>query len=123
MSDLEDDLVERIRVAGLPPPAREFPFPGVRGDRRWRFDLAWVSHRVAVEVDGGGWVRGRHCRPKGFESDCEKHSQAVACGWRLLRVTTRMIESGDAVDLIRRALLVAVVEGVAVVRDGASLPF
>ena len=37
-------------------PEREFRFC----ERRWRFDFAWPSHKVAVEIDGGIFIHGRH---------------------------------------------------------------
>lgn len=72
--------------------------------RKWRFDLAWPDHKVAVEIDGGSWVGGRHTSGSGFEADCEKLSEAAALGWRVLRVTPKMVKDGRAVDVILRAL-------------------
>jgi hypothetical protein len=74
---------------GLPMPTREYP---VAPDRRWRFDYAWPAERVALEVDGGTWIGGRHSRALGFERDCRKLNQAAAAGWRVLRVTPGMLE-------------------------------
>src|SRR5688572_23096660 len=72
--------------------------------RRWRFDIAWPEKKVAVEVDGGSWIGGRHTTGSGFEKDCEKLSEAAALGWRVLRVTPRQIESGQALGWLERAL-------------------
>jgi very-short-patch-repair endonuclease len=49
--------------------------------RRWRFDFAFPSVRLAVEVDG----RGHHQTVKGVRDDCEKMNEAVRLGWRVLR--------------------------------------
>lgn len=49
--------------------------------RRWKFDFAFPSVRLAVEVDG----RGRHHSVDGFRKDCEKLNEAVRMGWRVLR--------------------------------------
>ena len=80
---------------------REHRFDTVR---RWRFDYAWPSQRVAVEIDGGQWVRngGRHNR----DSDREKLNQAAAQGWRVLRFSTQQLERDPqgCVELLRRAL-------------------
>ena len=73
---------QRLREAGLPEPVAEYRFH----TRRWRFDYAWIAQRVALEVEGGAWVRGRHTRAKGFLADCEKYATATALGWRVLRV-------------------------------------
>jgi very-short-patch-repair endonuclease len=54
-------------------------------ERRWRFDFAWPSLKIAVEVEGGVWIRGRHIRPLGYLADLEKYNRAVVLGWRVLR--------------------------------------
>lgn len=57
--------------------------------RRWRFDYANPSHMLAVEVDGGAWVAGRHTRGAGFLADQEKRNTATAMGWRVFNVTPK----------------------------------
>lgn len=101
MSGAEETLAWQVRVAGLPTPEREHRF---HPRRRWRFDFAWPGHRLAVEVEGGAWVGGRHVQGSGFERDCEKYAEAVALGWRVMRVTPRQIRDGRALDWITRAL-------------------
>lgn len=56
-------------------------------ERRWRFDHAYVSLKVAVEYEGGIWTGGRHTRGIGYKKDCEKYNAAVKLGWRVLRYT------------------------------------
>jgi len=103
MSRLEDTLEQHIMLSGLPSPAREFRF---HHRRRWRFDFAWPLYKVAVEVDGGIYSRGRHVRGTGFERDAEKRNAAVLAGWRVLHFTPSHVKSGIAVkmieDLMRR---------------------
>ena len=55
--------------------------------RRWRFDYAFPESLVAVEFDGGLFVRGRHNRGRGMIADHEKFNAAAALGWRVLRTT------------------------------------
>lgn len=64
------------------PPAVQHKF---HPSRRWRFDFAWPSLMVAVEIEGGIFVAGRHVRPSGFIKDCEKYNAAAANGWLVLR--------------------------------------
>jgi very-short-patch-repair endonuclease len=97
MSKLEDLLEQHIRLSGLPKPAREFRF---HPKRRWRFDFAWPLYKVAAEVDGGIYCRGRHVRGAGFEKDAEKRNAAVLVGWRVLHFTPRQVKSGNAVRMI-----------------------
>jgi len=84
----EDQALLLILDAGLPKPKQEYRF---HPKRRWRFDLAWPEQKVAVEIEGGGWVRGRHHRPAGYRQDCEKYNAAVLMGWRVLRYTPDML--------------------------------
>lgn len=72
--------------------------------RRWRFDYAWPAQRVALEVEGGVWVRGRHTRGKGYVNDLEKYSEAAAQGWRLIRVTPDQLCTLETIELLKRAL-------------------
>ena len=105
MSQPEDILAAQIRHVGLPEPVREYVFAS---PRRWRFDFAWpdgpITDRWAVEVEGGLWVNGRHCRGAGFSADCEKYNRAALLGWRVLRVTPAQIRSGAALAWIERAV-------------------
>lgn len=98
---LEAILDNRIAHAGLPPAVPEYYFAL---PRKWRFDRAYPSCRLAVEVEGGTWSGGRHVRGNGFEADCAKYDHAVLLGWRVLRFTGRMIEDGTAVAMLREAL-------------------
>ncbi len=72
--------------------------------RRWLFDFALPDHKLAIEVEGGTWVRGRHTRGSGYEKDREKYSEAAVLGWKVIRVTTGMVTKKKALDFIRRAL-------------------
>lgn len=70
----------------LPKPVTEHRF---HSTRRWRFDLAWPDRKVAVEIDGGGWVNGRHSRGGGIEKDAEKFAEATLLGWRVFRCSPK----------------------------------
>lgn len=102
VSDGEEALVTQIKWLNLPAPVREHPVaPGVR---RWRFDFAWPSLMVAVEVEGGIRSGGRHTRSDGFDADCEKYAEAAIAGWSVIRVSTGMVTDGRAVALVERLL-------------------
>jgi very-short-patch-repair endonuclease len=84
----------------------EEDFEGVRLEyrfhpvRRWRFDLAILSAMVALEVDGGGWVGGKHHRPAGRRIDNEKSREAQRLGWLVLRVDCEHVRTGEALALL-----------------------
>lgn len=71
--------------------------------RRWRFDFIFPG-RVACEVNGGVFIRGRHNTGTGHTRDCEKLSHAAILGWRVLVVTPAQIKSGEALQWIEQAL-------------------
>lgn len=75
-------------------PRREFQFC----ERLWRFDFAWPDEKVAVEVEGGtAFGKSRHSQGAGFEKDAAKYNRAARDGWIVLRYSTRMVESGEAI--------------------------
>jgi very-short-patch-repair endonuclease len=69
-------------------------------ERKWRFDLAHRPSMLAVEIDGGQWIRGRHNRPGGFENDARKLNRAAILGWTCMRFTPRQVNSGEALETI-----------------------
>ena len=101
MSALETLLLSHLAVAKVEKPEREVRFAP---PRRWRFDLAWPARKLAVEIDGGTWVRGRHSRGAGFAKDCEKLNAAAILGWRVLRFDNHMVRDGRALATIEAAL-------------------
>lgn len=92
-----------LREHGLPEPIAEFRF---HETRRWRFDLAFPAHKLAIEVDGGLYIPGggRHTRGAGAEADHIKGNEAAALGWRIIRCTPRKLCTMATVDVVRRAL-------------------
>lgn len=102
----ESLLDAHLRAAGLNGYEREHQFAKHLG-RRWRFDFSWSDHMVAIEVEGGTWIAGRHSRGAGFQADCEKYAEAVLLGWRVLRVTPAMIRDGRALRFAEALLKTA----------------
>ena len=118
MSQLEDLLDLQIADEGLPEPEREYRFAreivgegkGIRARLKdadlkdWRFDFAWPSLRVACEVEGGGWVGGRHNSGKGFEGDLRKYDAAMNYGWTVYRCSGAMVKDGVAIQTVKKVL-------------------
>jgi len=101
VSGLEETLLLFIKSEGLPIPKREYCFAKSIG-RRWRFDFAYPNLKIGIECEGGIYSGGRHVRGKGFENDCIKYNHAAMMGWTVLRFTKGMIESGQAIEFIKK---------------------
>jgi very-short-patch-repair endonuclease len=91
----------QCRAVGLIPPVGEHRFHPVR---RWRFDWAWPAHKIALEVEGGVFIQGRHSRGVGMVKDMEKYNSAAELGWRIVRVTPKQIVNGEALQAIEKVL-------------------
>jgi very-short-patch-repair endonuclease len=101
MSRLEASLALQIQGVRLPEPKREHRFHPVR---KWRFDFAWPAQMLAVEIEGGLFVAGRHSRGLGQLADMEKVATAMLMGWRVLRVGDKHVKSGAALGWIAALL-------------------
>jgi very-short-patch-repair endonuclease len=58
---------------------------------------------VAVECEGGIYTRQAHGSISGILRDIEKYNAATSLGWRVFRVTRRMLEE-DPEGVIRMIL-------------------
>ena len=95
---IEEQLAYFLTSAGIKGFEREYRFAP---PRRWRFDFAWPEIRLALEIEGGTWVRGRHNRPGGYAKDLEKYNTATLMEWRLLRFTPAQVTDGTALALVQ----------------------
>lgn len=76
------------RATGLPEPVAEYRFAP---PRRWRFDFAFPIAKVALEVQGGVFVQGRHTRGSALLKEHEKLNAAAVLGWRVLFATPKTL--------------------------------
>jgi very-short-patch-repair endonuclease len=95
-SQLEQRFLEawRRNFPNLPTPTMQHRFHDLR---KWRFDFAFVSERLAIEIDGGAFVGGGHNRGAQQSKDYEKMNVATAGGWRVLRFNTASMKYVDDV--------------------------
>lgn len=89
-------------ISGLPEPTPEYRF---HPTRKWRFDWAWPTQKVALEVEGGVWTHGRHTRASGYIGDIEKYNEATLLGWRVLRCVPDQLMTHETADVLRRAMV------------------
>ncbi len=92
------DIPSQCKLMGLPVPVREFKF---HPSRRWRIDYCWPSIKLAVEIEGGIWLKkGGHTTGVGFSKNIEKYNNLTLLGYRLLRFTPAQERNGDAIEMI-----------------------
>ena len=102
LSDLEDKLEFQLKSAKITGFTREYKF---HSKRRWRLDFAWIDQKIGVEVEGGIWLpRSGHNTGVGISRDVEKGNSLTLLGWKLIRVTGKMIKSGEALNIIESIL-------------------
>jgi very-short-patch-repair endonuclease len=107
----EELFAFQCRAMKLPPVLRNYQFAQSMG-RRWRFDFAFITHNVAVEIEGltvrriGGELvcTGRHASIEGFKGDCTKYASAALLGWTVLRFEQSQVKAGLAIDMTQRLL-------------------
>jgi hypothetical protein len=94
---LVDNLSEQAGTQGV----LEHRFHAVR---RWRFDAAFPEKLIAIEIDGGAFIGGRHTRGVGFKNDCEKLNNAALLGWRIFRFLPEQLRNGEVYDMLAKVL-------------------
>lgn len=87
--------------------------------RRWRWDFAFPSQMVAVEINGIGYG---HCSPKGMSRDAEKMRAGILLGWTVVPFCSPCLGSKqklqDAVEFVVKILVKKTEE-----RDGLQIRF
>jgi len=72
----------------------------------WRFDFAIPDIKLAIEIEGGIFVNGRHTRGKGYYSDMIKYRTATYMGWDVVRYTPDEVNKAktyeEIIDFIKR---------------------
>jgi very-short-patch-repair endonuclease len=113
---MKTDFLTGCKVRGIPTPDFEWLFAA---GRKFAFDWAWPEHKIALEIEGGIYGRGKACPMCGrkavgahtsierLKSDMEKYNLAAVLGWSVLRVRPEQIDSGEAFDLVERILATA----------------
>lgn len=110
-----------LKTFGVPSPVREHVFyPG----RKWRADYCWPAFKLAVEIDGGVFMRGgggRHNHPGGFKKDQEKRNAYAMLGYRVMTFRPEEARNGKAAQLVRHWFAVWTAENVGKPNEGDQL--
>jgi hypothetical protein len=88
---IRNELLAFCLRGKLSAPVTEYRFHGIR---QWRFDYAWPTEHIALEVEGGVFSGGRHIQGAGFRADMEKYNAAAELDWRVLRFMPEQMLSG-----------------------------
>ena len=102
-SDLENLFAFQLDALGLTGYLREYP--AVKG-RKFRFDFCYEDAKLLIEINGGTFTKGAHSTGTGIRRDYEKNNLAQLAGWRCLMFDGEMVRSGEAVEIVRKALQV-----------------
>ena len=100
MSAAEDLLAFQLRAAGIEF-EREYFYAR---PRKFRADFSFPEARLLAEIQGGVHSRRAHGSITGVLADIERLNIATLAGWRLLRFTPQAVKSGEALQMIERAL-------------------
>lgn len=87
----------------IPTPVAEYKF-AKEMKRQFRFDYCYPEKKIAIEIEGGVWINGRHNRPSGFIKDMEKYNIACLLGYRILRFTIQDLKKISTYVTIKEVL-------------------
>jgi very-short-patch-repair endonuclease len=96
-SELEARVWRAIVAAGLPAPVRQHRV--VVEGRTYFLDLAYSHRKIAIEIDGYDFHRGRSA----FDRDRVRQNDLVRTGWTVLRFTSRSTDD-EIVTAVRELL-------------------
>jgi len=89
------------RDMGLPPPVFEYRF---HDTRKWRLDISWPEYLIALEVQGGIFIQGRHSRGAAMLKEWEKLNELACMGWRVMYCQPKDVCSEAMTEKLREAL-------------------
>ena len=104
MSKGEELFMHQLMENQLDIPKAEYRF---LKKRRFRFDFAWPDIMIAMEVEGGVWMKGGggHTTGKGYTRDLEKYNLATLHGWKVYRFTTQDVTKEIAISFMSNILI------------------
>lgn len=98
-----------FQSCGLPVPVPEYR---ISQERRFRWDWAFVSYKILLEINGGVWKRGKsgHSSGTGIKRDMDKLNFATSLGWRTIAVEPSQLLKLETAELVRASILAGAVE-------------
>lgn len=85
---------------------QEWPFGGISGRRKWRWDFADPGPRrlIAVEYQGVMHRQASHLSVSGAVRDHQKVTEGQLCGWLVIQCNAKSVESGECLAWVERAI-------------------
>jgi hypothetical protein len=90
-----------LSSVGMPPAITEHKF---HPTRLWRMDYAWPEYKLALEIEGGAFIGGRHTSGMGFVADMVKYNEAASLGWIVLRCQPKDLLKIEVLDWITKCI-------------------
>jgi len=81
-----------------------FEYHFARPARAWRSDVAWPRVRVALEIQGGNWNGGRHCRPSAMQAEYDKQNGYSSRSWLCFYADWAQMRRPELVDMIAETI-------------------
>ena len=99
-SDLEELFAFQLDALGISYTREVTCIPG----RKFRFDFCIKKANLLIEINGGTFTKGAHSSGLGIRRDYEKMRLAQAAGWKVYPFDGHEVRSGEAVEIVRKAL-------------------
>jgi hypothetical protein len=114
-----------LKLAGLPLPTHgdgcTNPELTFAPPRKWRWDWCYLlsasgerldslsdgrlAFKCAIEYQGGTFQqKSGHSNVSGQLRDCEKFTEGILAGWRLILINAVTVKNGQAINWVERAL-------------------
>jgi len=77
-----------LMFGNLPEPVRQYAVRNPHTGRDWKLDFCWASELLAVEIQGGSFIKGGHNTATGQAQDYIRHNTLTRMGWRTLFYNT-----------------------------------
>lgn len=101
-------ILEHLETLGIPRGLLRAEYLPLR-TRDFRVDYAIPELSLAFEYEGIFSRKSRHLTVDGYTTDCEKYGLiSGVLGWRLVRITPKLISTGRAGPIIRESINCAV---------------
>ncbi len=89
-NNLAGNVHRWVNLDGPPEPERQVKF---HPSRNWAMDFGWPIWKVAVEIQGGAFVKGAHVRGVRQAEDFRKLNAAMELGWICHQFNVKNMES------------------------------